>query len=283
MSSTTDLCKLLTFKYHEDSTPPAVSIQWDHNNEILDEFMDSELDTGLDKVNKKNFMWMENVKEMIGWEKGTQVNIFLKCNCDGAVWLFIDPSNSQDMIIDEEGFVHFKFFEEFYTLHRPSCIKVYHDDNDKCPSSFIIRPYCEYNNKIFVRNKVSKYWSVIRKKVFNKSIRKSKSLSLMLNLRKEKLNKMINVVDNNKCKQYGYTSKKKCWKDWNEMYMNDEISAKCIIQNCIYSCHYHKSNPLILDEDSLRKLKNNIHSIPKVYMTNGRTNQQFSKYIFELK
>ncbi len=131
----TDYEKLLKYKYEKDSTPESISIDWDYENKELNEYMEDELcdDVSVD-VNKKEFKWINKVKELSKWKMGTTINFRIK-DFDGGVSLYINGKCSPNLIIDRNGDVLFKLenlkFERFSP--KISSPKTY-ITNNKMPS-----------------------------------------------------------------------------------------------------------------------------------------------------
>ncbi len=269
----------LIIKHEPDASPEAVSVQWDDNNKELDDFMGVEVDTSFESVMNKNLMWIESVKKLLKWEKGQQLNFHLKMNCDGAFMLF-KSHVCEDIIIDEEGYVNFAFFHNYYTNKMPlKEIGGYKTHNTK----HVVRVNCPFNDKVYMKSITSKYWDKIRKEVFRHSIAKKQRNKMIVINRLKKIKNMENVVFYNKCKEYGYKLKKYCWKEFNDMYMEDLIPASIIVSNVIYSGENHKTNKLLLTERSMLKLKNNIDTIPSKYFTKQWDNERFNEHVFKLE
>jgi len=270
----------IKFLNYECIDTKTIIMTWDHTNTKLNKRMIIDLSTNLKTINKKNMFFIEKIKELFKWKKNTDLYIYTSDRKDGSITFEKDSCRSM-FTIDKCGFVN----NYIDNTDKYGDVEDYYDNLNRCiySLSMNIRPDCDYNDKVFIRNKTCHYWIKLRNNVFAKSIEKQKKISELKLQKSKKIDNMTNVVFYNKCREYGYKTKKQAWKDFNDMYANDEIDAD-FITRCIIDCgERHKTNRLTLTDDNTLKLLAEINTIDKKYHYNRYYNDNFNEYVFRLE
>ena len=141
----------------EEKETPLYSLEIDkHNNEcILMKWKDEYDDIILNDVfpdhyepKKKDFRWIDRIKEIKDWKEGEEIFIYRKHNCDNLfyLWTYKDVSgyyddatiDSYDIMVDKTGYVWFKEYIKYDMTDRPDGIK----------STYWYRVPCLYNNVV---------------------------------------------------------------------------------------------------------------------------------------
>ena len=123
----------ITYDYeiyeHDDGKDQAeLKVMWDHENEEIDELLDSDFRGDLDCMGRKNLMYIEEVKKRANWVKGEKITIQHKQNCDGCVYLYWNVDKTDDylpsgnvlgmllegsLVIEPEGYVLVRHFNHY--------------------------------------------------------------------------------------------------------------------------------------------------------------------------
>ena len=91
----------------KNNIPNYVCILWNYENATLDKIITN--DRRYKPDYKQNMMWIETIKKRNNWKKGEKLYLSLKCNCDGAfyVWGYKTLQGyNNDMMIDKNGVVN---------------------------------------------------------------------------------------------------------------------------------------------------------------------------------
>jgi len=93
----------------------SIELNWKWENEKLDNQMRDDFDRF--KKNRKDFRWIEKIKEISKWKIGQKVYIETKQYIDGAmnIWFEKKPIMKEKLyclMIDEDGFLQMNFWNE---------------------------------------------------------------------------------------------------------------------------------------------------------------------------
>jgi len=80
---------------------------WEYKNDKLDNIIEN--DIRYNPEHKQNLMWIEIIKKRNNWKKGEELYLSLKCNCDGAfyVWGYKTLQGfNNNMMVDTNGVVN---------------------------------------------------------------------------------------------------------------------------------------------------------------------------------
>jgi hypothetical protein len=102
--STSDDCQDAEY-FEPEEIARMVFVNWDGDNDRLQEMMDSEEQPVNDGV-KRNCMWVEKLKEKANWKRGETINFYNKSMVEGIFISYIhDTDGGFCDVINEDGFL----------------------------------------------------------------------------------------------------------------------------------------------------------------------------------
>jgi len=89
----------------QNNIPNYVLVFWNYKNKKLDNIIEN--DIRYNPEHKQNLMWIENIKKINNWKQGEELYLDLKCNCDGAFYVWgYKKQQFCDMMINANGIVN---------------------------------------------------------------------------------------------------------------------------------------------------------------------------------
>jgi len=127
----------LSFKNHTDpdsNHPAQIFMTWDYRNDALDDFMNREIRHSNESHNqKRNWLWVNKLKDFFGWRPGSRLFLQTSSNSDGGVHFIKEDDSAYNRCnfhVEEDGIASYRVYNQ-YTAPLPSFLfradSVYND------------------------------------------------------------------------------------------------------------------------------------------------------------
>jgi len=103
--------------YYDDKYEACLTVQWDDENEEINELLTNDFRGDLHDMKRKNLMYIEEVKKRANWKKGEKLAITSKQNCDGCFYLYWNVDKTEDyerdLVIEPNGYIVVRHFNHY--------------------------------------------------------------------------------------------------------------------------------------------------------------------------
>jgi hypothetical protein len=126
---------------NSDDDDKCLMLIWDDDDDETNDIMEEEFRFISHYKNKKNMMWLNDIRKMTGI-KGN-IYLFFKQNCDGCVYIWV--RNYDD---DYMNYIsNICYWDVVYSEYHIKCSEIFYCNKEQTYNKRVVIPNCVYQNK----------------------------------------------------------------------------------------------------------------------------------------